>query len=119
MAVALLAGFGLCFAGVSATVTLNEERMSDVLMDQVTTALAKVKRIPKESIAPDATLESLKMDSLDTITLLFELEEVVGVTISDEQARTVRTVRDIVEGIRRLKDAAAASSSAGAPAVIG
>jgi acyl carrier protein len=82
--------------------------MSDALAEEVISALAKVKRIPKESITLDSTLESLELDSLDTIMLIFDLEEAAGVKISDDEARSVRTVRDIVEAIRRVKAGAAA-----------
>ena len=84
--------------------------MNDALMEQVVSALARVKHIPRESITRDSTLESLQLDSLDTITLLFELEEAVGVTIPDDWLRTVRTTGDVVDGIRQLKDLAAAGS---------
>ena len=84
--------------------------MNDALTEQVVSALARVKHIPRESITPDSTLESLALDSLDTITLMFELEEAVGVSIPDDRMRAVRTVRDVVEGIRQIKDPAAAGS---------
>ena len=84
--------------------------MNDVLTEQVLSALAKVKPGSTNGIRPDDTLESLKLDSLDTITLLFELEDKLGVSIPDEDARSVRTVGDIIERIRRLQGAAAAGS---------
>jgi acyl carrier protein len=84
--------------------------MNDALTEQVFSALAKVKPGSTNGITCEVTLESLKLDSLDTITLLFELEDKLGVSIPDEDARSVRTVGDIVERIRRLKDVAAAGS---------
>ena len=84
--------------------------MEDILTDQVLAALNKVKPGLKDAITPESTLESLRLDSLDTITLLFELEDRVGVSVPDQDARDVRTVGDIVERIRRLKDAAPAGS---------
>jgi acyl carrier protein len=75
----------------------------DVLTDQALTALAKVKHIPKDSITPDRTLESLQLDSLDRITLLFELEELLGTTIPDDRLRDARTVADVVESLRNLR----------------
>ena len=82
--------------------------MNDTLTEQVVSALAKVKPGSANSISPDDTLESLKLDSLDTITLLFELEDKLGVSIPDADARGVRTVGDIIECIRRLQGAALA-----------
>ena len=48
---------------------------------------------------------------LDTITLLFELEKTFHVSISDDQVRSLRTVRDIVEGVRRLTTGATLDSA--------
>lgn len=82
--------------------------MNDALTEQVFSALAKVKPGSTHGISREDTLESLKLDSLDTITLLFELEDKLGVSIPDEDARRVRTVGDIIECIRRLQGAALA-----------
>jgi acyl carrier protein len=84
--------------------------VDDVLTDQVLAALKKVKPGLQDAITPESTLESLRLDSLDTITLLFELEDRIGVEVPDEDARNVRTVGDIIERIRSLKGAAAAGS---------
>ena len=84
--------------------------MVDGLTEQVVSALAKVKHIPRETITPDGTLESLKLDSLDTITLLFELEEGLGVTIPDDRVRNLRTVGDVIDIVRQLKDPAIAGT---------
>lgn len=84
--------------------------MNDAVTNQVLAALNKVKPGLKDAITPESTLESLRLDSLDTITLLFELEDQVGVSVPDEDVRNVRTVGDIIEGIRRLKDVAPAQS---------
>lgn len=77
--------------------------MDDALTEQVFSALAKIKRGPTNGITPETTLESLALDSLDTVTLLFELEDRLGVSIPDEEARGARTVGDIIDCIRRLK----------------
>lgn len=80
--------------------------MNDALTEQVFSALAKVKPGSTNGISPEDTLESLELDSLDTITLLFELEDRLGVSIPDEDARGIRTVGEIIERIRRLQSAA-------------
>jgi acyl carrier protein len=77
--------------------------MTDGLTEQVSSALAAIKPGVSAGITVDSTLESLALDSLDRITLLFELEDRLGVSIPDEQARGLRTVGDLVECVRRLK----------------
>ncbi len=76
--------------------------MNDAVAEKVLTILAKVKRIPREKISLDSPLQDLGIDSLDTVVLLSELEDQFNIAISDDDARTIRSVRDIVEGVRKL-----------------
>ena len=88
--------------------------MDDVVAEKVISVLASVKRIPRESISLDSSLENLGLDSLDVITMLFELEKEFQISIPDDEARLVRNVRDIVEGVRKLLAGASESrASAG------
>jgi acyl carrier protein len=79
--------------------------MSDVVSVRVMEAIAKVKRIPLDSITPGSRLEDLGMDSLDGLNLFFELEEAFDISIPDEQARALRSVGEIIDGIGRLLEA--------------
>ncbi len=76
--------------------------MSDALSERIVTTLAAVKHLPREQVSLDSSLAELGLDSLDTITLLFELEKQFRVSISDERVRALRSVRDVVEGVRQL-----------------
>jgi len=76
--------------------------MPDEIEEKVLTVLASVKRIPRESIRLDSALQELGVDSLDTIVLVSELEDQMKIVISDEAVRSIRSVRDIVEGVRKL-----------------
>ncbi len=69
---------------------------------RVIAEIAAVKRIPVERISIDSTFEELAMDSLDATNLLFVLEEEFGISIPDADARSLRSVRDAVEGVERL-----------------
>jgi acyl carrier protein len=75
---------------------------SDPLVEVVVSAVAEVKHVPPETIHLDTTLADLGMDSLDTITMIFELETRLDISIPEDDAKSVRTVRDVVDGIRRL-----------------
>ncbi len=75
--------------------------MSDRVADKVLAVLSAVKHVPRESISLDSALADLHVDSLDTITLLFELEEQFHLTLPDDVVRSLRTVRQIVEAIER------------------
>ena len=80
--------------------------MSDPLVETVVAAVAEVKHIPPEKIDLDATLADLGLDSLDTISMLFELESRLDISIPEDATKSVRTVRDVVDGIRRLSESA-------------
>jgi acyl carrier protein len=86
-------------------------RMSDTIAENVIATLASVKRIPVEGIKLETPLQELGIDSLDTFTLLFELESKFNISIPDDEARNIRTVNDIVEGIRKLVNANNSGSS--------
>lgn len=76
--------------------------MPDEVAENVLTILAKVKHIPREKISLDSPLQELGIDSLDTVVLLSELEDHFKIDISDDAARSIRSVRDVVEGVRKL-----------------
>ena len=76
--------------------------MHDEVAENVLTILAKVKHIPREKIPLDSPLQELGIDSLDTVVLLSELEDHFKIDISDDEARSIRSVRDVVEGVRKL-----------------
>ena len=74
--------------------------------------IAESKGIPASSITLDSSLESLGLDSLDKINLSFSVEETFGIVIPDESLNSLRTVRDVVNGVERLSAARTPSSSA-------
>jgi acyl carrier protein len=87
--------------------------MADKVSEQVRMAIAKVKKIPLERVQATDSLEGLGVDSLDAVTMMFELEETFQISIPDEKVRSLRTVQEIIDGIRALRgdaaDAAAGS----------
>jgi len=91
--------------------------VADLLTEKVLSAVASVKHIQREQISADSALQELGFDSLDTTVLLFELEKQFQISIPDEAVRSVRTVRDVVDGVAKLMVSASPDSvtSAGAP----
>jgi acyl carrier protein len=77
-------------------------RLSDEISEKVVASIAKLKSIAPESILLDMTFEELKMDSLDGLDLFYQLEEVFDLTIPDDRARSLRTVRNIVDEIEKM-----------------
>ncbi len=76
--------------------------MSDVVAEKVIATLASVKRIPADKITLETNLQELGIDSLDVFTLLFELENAFHISIPDDDVRSLRTVSDVVSGIKKI-----------------
>jgi acyl carrier protein len=87
--------------------------MSDPVAEKVIATLSSVKRIPAEKITLDSNLQEMGIDSLDVFTLLFELENAFKISIPDDDVRSIKTVNDIVEGIKKLLAAAPPDTSMG------
>ena len=69
---------------------------------RVIQVIAKTQRISLESVSLDSTFEQLKIDSLDGINIVFALENEFDIQIPDEGVQSLRSVRETVEGVRKL-----------------
>ncbi len=88
--------------GTSDSVPSNSIEMSEDLQARVIKVIAKTQRIPLETVTIDSTFEELKIDSLDGINLIFALESEFNVDIDDEEARSIKSVRQMAQGIAQL-----------------
>ncbi|MDQ2842194.1 MAG: acyl carrier protein [Acidobacteriota bacterium] len=75
------------------------------LGEKVVEIIARTQRLPLESVTLDSTFEQLKIDSLDGINIVFELEKEFEIDIPDQGVVNLRSVRDTVEGVRQLVSA--------------
>ena len=87
--------------------------MSEDLIQRVTKVIATSKRIPIETVTIDSQFETLGIDSMDAVEILFALEGEFDISIPDEEVRTVRNVRDMCAGVERLVVAKDANAPAG------
>jgi acyl carrier protein len=85
--------------------------MADEIAQKVLAVIAQIKRLPAESVALDSSFEQLGIDSLDGMNILFELENEFDINIPDEQARSIRSVREMVEGVKKLISAPTTTSA--------
>jgi len=74
----------------------------DDLSDKVIRVIAETQRLPIDSISRDSTFEQLKIDSLDGINIIFALENAFDVSIPDQGVQNMRSVEEVVEGVRKL-----------------
>ena len=79
--------------------------MDDEITPAVIDMIARQKSLDASAITPESTFESLQMDSLDKINLSFEVEERFKITIPDDSLNSLKTVADVVAGVRRLQAA--------------
>ena len=86
--------------------------MSDELSQRVFKAIAGCKKIPAEKVTIDSEFQELGIDSMDAVEILFALENEFDITIPDEEAKSVRSIRQMAEGVAKL--VAAKSSDAAA-----
>jgi acyl carrier protein len=87
--------------------------MSEDLIQRVTKTIAASKRIPPETVTIDGEFAQLGIDSMDAVEILFALENEFDISIPDEEARKVRNVRNMCEGVERLLAAKNAEPAAG------
>jgi acyl carrier protein len=85
---------------------------NQTIQDRVLKVIATSKRIPLESVGPDSSFESLNIDSLDRLNILFDLESEFEIEIDDEQAKQVQNIHEMIEGVTHLVEAKSSSSSA-------
>lgn len=84
--------------------------MFDELAPRVIQVIAQEKHIAADTITVDSTFEELGIDSLDGIQILFGLENEFDISIPDDAARSLRSVRDMVAGVQQLVAAKAAAA---------
>jgi acyl carrier protein len=76
--------------------------MADDVMSRVIRVIAETQRVPLDTIKPESTFEELKIDSLDGINIVFAIENEFNINVPDEAAKSLRSVRDVAEGVEKL-----------------
>ena len=75
-----------------------------MIFENVRDALAKQFEIDPETITMDTSIvDDLGADSLDVVELIMSLEDMFGISISDDGASQLDTVRRIVEYLEKLQ----------------
>jgi acyl carrier protein len=60
------------------------------------------KTIADELLKPDTNLADAGIDSLDSLTILFAIEEEFGISIPDDRARAMETFGDMIAIVEEL-----------------
>jgi acyl carrier protein len=73
-----------------------------MLLDKIINAIAVATQCNKETITADARLDSLGIDSLKAINIVYELEEEFDIEVPNEAIAELVTVNDIEVAISKL-----------------
>lgn len=65
---------------------------------EICSAISERFDVPIEQLVPEATMESLKIDSLSMIEFLFEMEDKLGINLS-ESREPLKTLGDVFNEI--------------------
>jgi acyl carrier protein len=66
------------------------------IQEKLVAIVKQEKNIPDEALTPETELAAAGIDSLDSLTILFAIEEQFRISIPDERARAVRTFDDLI-----------------------
>lgn len=80
----------------------DDQKMSETVAERVIRVFSEFKKVPAEEIKLDTTFEELGFDSLDGLNLIFELEEEFNVSVPDDKVQSMKSVREVVEGMEEL-----------------
>ena len=73
-----------------------EEKIKKIICEQL--------EVNEEDVVPEASfVDDLGADSLDQVELIMTMEEEFDISISDEDAEKIATVRDAIEYIEKTK----------------
>ena len=68
------------------------------MFDKIVSYLSQELDIPAEELTPDTTFESLHLDSLDTVEMLMDMEEELGVDLElEERLNTIGELVSFIE----------------------
>jgi acyl carrier protein len=89
--------------------------MNNEIAERVQKVVAKHLRVDTDKVPLDATFEQLGMDSLDGVNLLFELEDEFDISIDDQEAKSITSIPQMVDGIEVLLARKAGNAEAAPP----
>ena len=76
--------------------------MQDDVEQRVIEIIARRKRIEPAKLTMDSTFAELGIDSLDGMELLFTFEDSFNISIPESVAQRMKSVREVVEGLREV-----------------
>ncbi len=81
---------------------MPELMRNDELTQRVLRIIAETQRKDPAQVTIDSSFEELGIDSMDGVNIVFALENEFNINVPDEEVKSIRNVRDMVEGVTRL-----------------
>jgi acyl carrier protein len=72
------------------------------LTQRILRIIAETQRKDPAQVTIDSSFEELGIDSMDGVNIVFALENEFDINVPDEEVKSIRSVRDMVEGVRTL-----------------
>ena len=70
------------------------------MFEQIRNAILEYVDVPKDSITPDSKfMADIHMNSLDTMTMVGDLEDTYDITIETEDLSSIFTIQDLIDYI--------------------
>ncbi len=74
----------------------------DTLEKRIITVISQVSEIEESTISAQSTFDELSLNSLDAVTISYELEQEFGIQIPDNKVYTITSVQELIDGITQL-----------------
>ena len=71
------------------------------IAEKLVTIVRQEKDVPEDLLQPATVLTDAGIDSLDSLTILFAIEETFKISIPDDQARAIKTFGDLTDVVAR------------------
>ncbi len=75
--------------------------MSDI-EQRVIRVIAETQQIDAKNITRCSTFAELDIDSFDGINVLFAIESEFDISVSDDDAKQLRGIADVIDGVEKL-----------------
>jgi acyl carrier protein len=81
---------------------MTREEIREELTPRILRIIAETQRKDPAQVTIDSSFEELGIDSMDGVNIVFALENEFDINVPDEEVKSIRSVRDMVEGVRTL-----------------
>jgi len=89
---------------ITPAASVNGASPEDDLTPRILRIIAETQRKDVSLVTIDSSFEELGIDSMDGVNIVFALENEFNINVPDEEVKNIRSVRDMVDGVRKLVD---------------